>query len=345
MLIKKLTGKWHYFAILLLATAGFVIHSHFWYLSPDQLSSEDIYYTWLEGKRIIIGENPYARVLSGNIRVNDKYSTYFPVFYLFSALSQRLGFPEFSDFLTLWRPIIFIFHCGIAFLVLDYFNNRNLPWIGIASAAIVLFSRWSLYIIQIHAVEFVTIFFLLLSLILLEKHTRLALLSYSLSLGIKQIAIFLLPIYLIFLWKERDKLKTGVIAGFLIIVSVPFLTSLPFLILSFEGFVKSILFSATRYSIGHISVPSLDGILETFDPNYVGLKAKIPMLFLMFCLYLEATRGKIGIFLQSTVAMSIFLYFHSVLFYQYFPWVLFLAPFALVESLPETVEDGKVASR
>ena len=41
---------------------------------------EDIYYTWLEGKRLLAGENPYARVLAGNMRENDKYATYFPLF-------------------------------------------------------------------------------------------------------------------------------------------------------------------------------------------------------------------------------------------------------------------------
>src|SRR5687768_7823003 len=70
---------------------GFLLHRFLW-IHPDDLMMEDIYYIWLEGKRIINGENPYGRVLTGNMRNNDKYATLFPIAYLLSALIQKIGF-------------------------------------------------------------------------------------------------------------------------------------------------------------------------------------------------------------------------------------------------------------
>ena len=44
----------------------------------------DVYFDWVDGWRILTGENPYAPVLAGDMRDNDKYTTYFPVFIILS---------------------------------------------------------------------------------------------------------------------------------------------------------------------------------------------------------------------------------------------------------------------
>ncbi|MGB3294639.1 MAG: hypothetical protein WBB01_16775 [Phormidesmis sp.] len=328
--------KKYWLLLLLLASAGLVIHAKFWQIPAESLTGEDIYFIWLEGKRIVIGENPYARVLAGNMRVNDKYATYFPLAYLFSALVQKLGFSEFRDWLYLWRPMSFSFHMGIVALTLRYFQRRGLWILGFAASIIILLGRWSIVIISVQHLEFTAIFFLLFSLILLEKKTTLALLMFSISLGIKQIAIFLLPLYLIYLWKNGDKDNRArqFIVGFLVIMSIPFLTSLPFLIWNAEGFLKSILFSATRSGSSHIdAAPSVDVVFSKDYPWLAGLKAKMLMLFLMGLLYLSFLKEKAGIFVSSIMIMMTFLHFNSVLFLQYFLWPLCLMPFALVESI------------
>ena len=155
---------------------------------------------------------------------------------------------------------------------------------------------------------------------------------FSISLGIKQIAIFALPLYLIWLWKNRTGRFQDLIIGFLIILSVPLLTSIPFLIWNAEGFFKSVLFSATRLGGLHISgAPSLDNILSQDYPWIIGLRAKLFMLFLMGLFYLSFLTERVGIFLATAMTMMTFLYFNSVLFLQYFVWPLCLLPFALVE--------------
>ena len=324
--------KQYWFIFLLLVSAGFFIHYHFWHTPAEELQGHDMYYIWLEGKRIIAGENPYARVLAGNLRENDKYATYFPIAYLLSALVQKLGFLDYRDWLYFWRPLSFTFHMGIVGLTLKYFQRRGLLILGAAASTIVLLGRWSIYIVRVHHLEFAAIFFLVFSLVLLKEKTRLALLMFSISLGIKQIAIFALPIYLIWLWKHRTGPFKDLIIGVLLIFSIPTLTSLPFLMWNAEGFFKSVLFSATRLGANHINgAPSIDVMFSPDYPWLIGLRAKLPMLVLMGLFYLSFLTERVGIFLATTMTMMTFLYFNSVLFLQYFVWPLSLLPFALVE--------------
>lgn len=340
-------AKWdkkYWFLLLILFSAGLLIHSKFWFTPADALTGEDIYYIWLEGKRIIIGENPYARVLASDMRVNDKYATYFPLAYLFSALVQKLGFLDFRDWLYLWRLISFAFHMGIVALILRYFEKRGVWILGFVASAIILLSRWSIYVIRVHQLEFAAIFFLLLSLVLLKEKPKISLLMFGISLGIKQIAIFLLPLYLIYLWKngDRNQRVKDTVLGLLILLSVPFLTSLPFLIWNSEGFFKSVLFSATRSAASHIeSAPSADVVFAEQFTWLVGLRAKLLMLFLMGMLYLSFLKEKVGMFVSSTMTMMTFVYFNSVLFLQYFSWPLCLVPFALVELMPLSAKQNK----
>lgn len=324
--------KSFWFVFILLIAAGFFIHYSFWQTPADELQGHDMYYIWLEGKRIIAGENPYARILAGNLRENDKYATYFPIAYLLSALVQKLGFLDYRDWLYFWRPISFTFHMGIVGLTLSYFYKRGLWLMGIAASTIILLGRWSIYIIRVHHLEFAAIFFLVFSLLLLKEKTRLALLMYSISLGIKQIAIFALPLYLIWLWQNRAGRTKNLLIGTLFIFSVPLITSMPFIIWNAEGFFKSIFFSATRLGDSHIGrAPSIDVIFSQEFPWLIGIKAKLLMLFLMGLFYLSFLTERVGIFLATAMTMMTFLYFNSVLFLQYFVWPLCLVPFALIE--------------
>ncbi|WP_035985341.1 hypothetical protein [Leptolyngbya sp. KIOST-1] len=327
----------YWLTLLLLAVAGLILHLSVWSTPAHELRDEDIYYIWLEGKRIVAGENPYARVLVGDMRANDKYATYFPLTYLFSALVQRLGIAGFSGWLYLWRPLSLGFHLGLVALTLRYFFQRSLWVFGFVAAAILLLGRWSLYVARVHQLEFAAIFFLVVSLVWLRAATGRSLLAFSVSLGIKQVAIFLLPLYLIHLWTggNQGKRTRAMLYGLCVILSVPVLTSLPFLVWNAEGFAKSILFSATRLGSSHIeAAPSLDVFWSQTWPWLIGLRAKLPMLGLMGLTYLSFWREKIGILTAAAVVMLVFLYFNSVLFLQYFLWPLSLSLLALVEQVP-----------
>ncbi len=60
-------------ALLLVLLAGSVLLDPL--IKPHNMDGEDIYYSWIEGGRILHGENPYARVLQGDMQNNSKYAT------------------------------------------------------------------------------------------------------------------------------------------------------------------------------------------------------------------------------------------------------------------------------
>lgn len=314
--------------ICLFLLAVITIYAYVWVMDlwDNDAEQEDIYYIWLEGKRILEGDNPYERILAGNMRDNDKYATYFPLFYLLSAGMQFIGFRDFSDWLEVWRVIFLIFNLAIAALIFQQIHRHQGLVLALFAALFWLFNRWTLHVTYIAQIEFITIFFLLLSLVILPKHKYTACILFSVSLAIKQIAVFLLPLYLIWIWQLSDRYKLRqTLTALLIIVSIPVITSIPFLLWHSEGYIKSILFSATRESSTHFGVQSLDALIDNEFTEFVGIRAKIPMLFLIFLIYISSFN--IGVYTGVFLVMLTFIDFNSVIFRQYICWTI---PFALL---------------
>src|SRR5215467_2920496 len=90
------------------------VHVYFW---STNLVGQDIYYCWLDGQRLVYGENPYSRILSGNMSENQKYPTYFPGIYLLTAAFQVAGFTNFSSWVSVWRVIVLLTHLAIGGLI------------------------------------------------------------------------------------------------------------------------------------------------------------------------------------------------------------------------------------
>ena len=281
----------------------------------------------MEGGRLLNGEDPYARILAGNMRENDKYATYFPGFYGLSALTQAAGLRDYEAWIAFWRVIFLAFDLAIAAALYLLIYPRGRLLAASFAAAFWLFSRWTLHVTQVAHIDFIPIFLMIASLGLFRRHRWSSLLLFSLSLGVKQIAIFLVPLYLVWTWQSvrQAKLKQTLLAG-LVIASVPILSSLPFLAWHAEGFVKSLAFSATRNPVDHFSVPSLDGQM-----GWLGLPARLPMLVMLLAVYALAWRRKVGMYVASLFAMSTFVDFNSVLFRQYLAWIIPLVPLVMLD--------------
>ncbi len=286
------------------------------------LENQDIYFSFVEGKRLREGKNPYARILEGNMRENQKYATYFPVFYELSYISQNLGFHPYLKWIAFWKTVFILFEFGIALLLYAVLARRNLEWIGVFAAAFWLFNRWTLKVVEMSNLDFIPIFLLLLSLELFPSKKWTSLFLFGLSLGFKQIAIFLVPLYLIWVFRqaESDRLKQTLKAA-LVIASVPLVSALPFLLWNAEGFIKSILFSATRFASNQFEIPSLDVIT-----GWEGIAARLPMIALMLMIYVFAFMGKGKKYVAAILVMSVFLDFNSVLYSQYPAWLVPLVP-------------------
>ena len=301
--------------------------------SPDVRMQDDIYFIWQDGGRIANGVNPYESVLSGDMRENKKYSTYFPLFYLFVAATQLFGLKDFHTWMHIWRPILLAFYLGIA-LLLGYACQRSQrPILGAVGALFWTFNRWTLNVVKIAHIDFVPIFCLIASLLAFEKHRRTSLFLFGISLAVKQIAIFVAPLYLIWTWQSSRsgeiKARLYEMANAVVcIAAVPFVTSLPFVLWNPEAFIKSILFSATRYGGSHFGdVFSLATFLKL-----QGIPARLPMLILMTIAFIAASREQIGRYLSILIILSLFVDFSPVLFSQYMAWVV---PFVILAACDE----------
>ncbi len=285
----------------------------------DPLSKgHDIYYSYVEGKRLLDGENPYGRILQSDMRQNLKYATYFPVFYELSYLSQKLGLKSPAKWIEFWRIIFILFEFATAILLYSLLARRNLEWAGVFAAAFWLFNRWSLNLVEKQNLDFIPIFLFILSLDLWPRNKNLALLLFSLSLGFKQIAIFAIPIYLIWEFRSagKDWLKQ-VSKSALLIASVPVISGLPFLIWDAKAFIKSVLFSATRLTGSFSEAASLD-VLMKWD----GLPGRTLMLGMMLFVYFLAFKGQLNKYFAIFLVMMVFTGFNSTLFPQYTLWTV-----------------------
>lgn len=311
---------------LVLLLGGAIAHVRLWGM-PTR--GEDVYYGWVEGQRLQRGENPYARTLTGNLRDNDKYATYFPVFYYGSYLTIVAGLDSYEDWIAFWRMIFLLANLGIAG-ILFYLPFRRKIWaLALFGPAFWLFNRWTLHVTRVAQIDFLALLLLIVSVALFPRRRYVSLLLLGLAIGVKQIALFLIPLYLIWVWQEAEqpKLKKTLIAGALI-ASIPVITSLPFLAWDPKAFVISVLFDALRNPADHFDVASFDAMI-----GWIGLLAKTPMITLMILVFTLAWQRHIGRWLATLLVMAAFVDFSSVLFRQYFVWEAPFIPLAVLDLL------------
>jgi len=332
--------------LFLILLTGLYFHTNLWDKNPDDwdvnkmfnqdnkfdLKQQDIYQVFTEGDRLQHGQNPYERAIDQetDLQWNQQNATYLPIFYILTWLTQEAGLEDYLQYLSFWRVIFLILNLAVAYLLFYVLYHRyNALILGIFGALFWLFNRWTVHITMIYHIDFIAIFFFLWSLVLWPKYKVPSFLAFGLSLGVKQMAIFMIPIYLIWAWKSKRGLKQfqglkQFMVDALILGSIPLLVSAPFLIWNPEGFLTSILISATRNAESHFGIPSVDILL-----GLQGMLAKIPMLGLMTLTYILVWKQKINQFVAALFIMVVFVDFNSVLFRQYMTWVVPLIPLAI----------------
>ncbi len=321
------------FALILIG--GTLANARTW---QAKTRGEDVHWSWLEGQRLLKGVNPYERTLTGNLRDNDKYATYFPVFYYGTALSILAGVDKYEDWLRSWRLLSLLASLGIA-AILFYLPFRRKVWVlALFGAGFWLFNRWTLHVTRIAHLDFLAILPLLVSLALISRRPYTALLLLGFSISIKQIGLFLIPLYLIWIWQasNADRVKRLLIAVGLI-VAIPLLASLPFLIWNPKAYLISVIFDALRNPADHFGAVSLDAII-----GWVGLPAKIPMLALMLLACVLVWQRRIGKWTSVLLIMATFVDFSSVLFRQYFTWLAPFIPLAALDLLRDAPSARKL---
>ncbi|NLF63554.1 MAG: hypothetical protein GX579_03015 [Chloroflexi bacterium] len=177
---RTITIAWLILVLLLLA-AGVWLHTPAWGVESI---GDDIYYAWLEGLRLLQGENPYERVLQSDLLENDKYATYFPLFYLLSALTQALGLRDYERWIAFWQPIFLFFHLAAGLWLALLFARQRRTLLGLVVLALWLVGNWVLHLNYLINFDAIPIFFLIVSLTLLRSRPLPALLALGLSLSL-----------------------------------------------------------------------------------------------------------------------------------------------------------------
>jgi hypothetical protein len=152
-------------ALLVLAAAW----THYFAVPKDVDTKSDLYYDFREAQRIIAGENPYDRILSGDMRTNQKYATYFPLFYLLAAGVVKLVPQEFPQFAAFWRLAFLFFNAGAGVILFYLFWPRRGLLLAVFGVLFWFFSRWNLHLTASVNIDYPAIFFLLLSFWLLPR--------------------------------------------------------------------------------------------------------------------------------------------------------------------------------
>jgi uncharacterized membrane protein len=320
-----------FFLVVSICLLGMLAHVRLWPKSEDR--NDDIYFTFLEGDRLLSGVNPYARVLEGDMQENEKYATYLPLFYYLSAGVQRLGLVEYPQWLAFWR-LVFLLACSwIAICIFLRAWATRLKVFAVAASLFWLFNRWTLHVSISADLDFLPLALLLTSWALIGKRPRAALVVFGTSIAIKHYSVFLAPLILMSIWRTSPDPKARIWKDLLLLGSVPLIASLPFLFLDAEAFVKSILFSVSRNPMATGDIYSLDALL-----GWSGWAARIPMIGLLGLIYVAVWRGRLGAYASSLLVLATVTFFNSVFFTSYMVWVVPFVPLACLEAFPRAHE-------
>jgi len=312
------------------------------YVKPIQLrDNDDISYEFDQANQILDGSNPYERVLKGNLLVNKKYATLFPLYYYFLATVSNFSNQIFKDFIKNYWYIIQAVHFLTAYLIFLYFRRENKGWLGLLAVAVFLLNRWTVNNTMVLKQDVISVMFLLLAVYILPKFPRLSFLTYGISIGIKHLSIFAFPIFVLYILKMKLKIKQVLIlvAIFLIPIIIP---SLPFLYSNPKAFFYSLMFSTTRapISVGTTNFTGFEKLLvnynnlgSTFAAFYL-LLPRLPLLVLIFSSVILVFTKKIKFMAYLPVVYLIFTGLNPVYFVQYSMWI---TPFILFPNLEDYV--------
>jgi glycosyltransferase involved in cell wall biosynthesis len=324
---------WHVIGIgvfvvpLVISLVGVRVHLDLWKLSGEKRNS-DIFNTYKDGYRLFEGENPYIRVLGSDMLHNEDYPTYFPLFYLLSTIIHILGIQQFANWLAFWRFVFLLVNISIGLLLYGILYKRGLKALALFAILFWLFNRWTLGLSFSADLDFLPIFLVTLSLIVFPSSYLLSGLLFGLSLSLKQIAIFLIPLYLIWAWKASPSRRVNAVVNMSTAVAFfPIVTSLPFLIWSAEGYIKSVFFSISRLADVGFNSRTLD-----FYYGWVGFPARIPMIAMLIVVYIMAFYYRKRVFSMSLLVMGTFAFFNPVIFNSYMAWLIPLIPLVVSET-------------
>lgn len=212
-------------------------------------------------------------------------------------------------------------------MVFFQFYKRNWDLLGLLAAGFWFFNGWTLYVTFVAHLDLLAVLPLLVAILLYRKYPALSLLTFGISLALKQIGVFAFPLFLIWeLQRNKEKPLNQTVGALALMGAVPFLTAIPFLAMDATGFIKSVAFSVTRTSQQTLNAMDIS--------RYLGLEplfARIPLILVLLLVYVCAWRFELPKFLSIFLALLAFTEFNPVIFAQYLMWPMAVLPFVIYE--------------
>lgn len=224
---------------------------------------EDIVQHWRRGGEILSGHNPYSCLQPNAVCSDNKNPIHFPLFYWLAAGTRAVGFDSYSRWLLVWEYVFFLFYVAIGGLLFGVLIRRGGWLLAFFGMLFWLFNRWSLYVLQVHHIDFIALFFFVWALVVLPRRQLWALFLLSLSIATKQVALPLVPIFFIYYWQTsrlpwRRRLGWGLLA----VAVVPVLITLPFFIDTPGAVLRGLLFPITRNTQADFGAPAFDAFIR-----------------------------------------------------------------------------------
>jgi hypothetical protein len=310
-----------YFAsILAIGLTGILINTRAWPASESK--DEDIYYVFLEGQRLVRGENPYERVLGYELHQNVKFPHNLPLFYHLAAAVQWLGLGPFEPWIAMWRLAFLLANLVIAVAIFHAYWRAGNGALGAVGSLLWLANRWTLHVSQTGDYDFLALSFLVVSAVVLASRPRASLVLFGISVAIRHLAVGLAPIWLITTWRTEPSTRRRV-SHVLLMASVPILTALPLFLRSPNGLFRAIINTWTRPPQG-LSVYTLPGI--------PAVMPSILIVAILIVLYVAVGQRRLPVYAASMLALATMIFLTSVFFTSYMIWLIPFIPLAALEA-------------
>lgn len=289
----------------------------------ENLIGNDIAMYLHRGQQIAAGTNPYACVLEKGACIG--YPAHTPGMYLIASGFVFFGVHDLASWAAAWRPFAIATWLIIGIVLLAHITRRGQIALAVAALGFWLFNRWSLDVLRIAHTDFLGVLFLLLAVLFVEKRQKTAALMFGISLAIKQVAILVLPLFLMYLWRNNSQSfkKLAMLAG--LVILVPLLTLAPFLIDNAPATITGLLNPLAR------PAQQVHGFASSFAQfvDITNISKVFLMTYLIGIIYIAAYKKSISLVGGMLMIFAIMISFTDVLYNQYIVWLLPFIPLAV----------------
>ncbi len=307
-----------------------------------EFDESDIQFEIFSARQLSSGENPYSKILKGNLLINDKYPTLFPLYYQYLALLDNIGGNYFENTIDMHRQVIFASQVIGAIAIYLIFRREKRYFVGALAAAFFVFNKWTLANVMDAKQDIIAIAALMIALYFFTSKNKKGLYAaaffYGISMGIKHLGIFVSPIFLIPIIYKKINFRETLVYALLFLVPTIFI-SLPIILDSPDGFFYSIMFSFTRiptYKDGKYVYDSLVLYNVGVENNniFYYMLPRIPLVIFIGLNSILVLMKKIPIFVYCLASIFIFVALNPTLIDQYFTWI---TPFVFLTMLENKV--------